>query len=94
MVLHRAAHFGLKEIIKPFNSKACILADFKWRDNVCHMAGAGGEDVSILELPKYRREYSRADTQIFSENLTVKVCLIRKIRYTTRRLVNELINEL
>jgi hypothetical protein len=46
MVLHRAAHFSLKEKIKPFNSKACILADFKRRDNVCHMAGARGEDIT------------------------------------------------
>jgi hypothetical protein len=46
MVLHRVAHFGLKEKIKTLNSKACILADFKWRDNVCHMAGARGQDVT------------------------------------------------
>ncbi len=68
MVLHRAAHFGLKEKIKTLNSKACILADFKLWDNVCHMAGTGGEDVTS-GIFKVSQRISYSWCSDFSENL-------------------------
>ncbi len=51
----------------------------------------------LLEFLKYRREYPRADTQIFSENFQndCQGVLNSKDKvHPTRRLVNELINEL